>query len=111
FSLSIGQGVQDALNKQFRKNDDLRRIQIYGGRGEKGNEEAGVPPEAIEVHGQMSAEKRARIRSMLVSQWHAYNTRRPPVPLTRELMDRLKTIPHVEAVNASFYEQGRLAIH
>src|SRR2546426_4732177 len=65
FSLSIGQCVQDMLNKQFRKHDDLRRIQVYGGDGNKADRESGIPPAAIEVKGQMSAEKRKRIRKML----------------------------------------------
>ena len=28
FSLSIGQGVKEALRRQFRANDNLRRVQI-----------------------------------------------------------------------------------
>ena len=51
FSLSIGQGVQDTLNRQFRAHDDLRRIQVYGGRGGKDYDESGIPAESIEVKG------------------------------------------------------------
>src|SRR5262245_63649317 len=78
FSLSIGQGVQDTLNRQFRAHDDLRRIQVYGGRGGKEYDETGIPPAAVEVKGQMSDEKRQRIRKLLVQQWHEYNTRHAP---------------------------------
>src|SRR5229473_1067189 len=61
FSLSIGQGVKEALRRQFRENDDLRRIQIYPGYGEQ-KDEAGIPPAAIAVKGEMSDERRARLR-------------------------------------------------
>jgi putative ABC transport system permease protein len=110
FSLSIGQGVQDTLNRQFRAHDDLRRIQVYGGRGGKDYDESGIPPEAIEVKGLMSEEKRQRIRKLLVQQWHEYNMRHAPVPLTQETMEKLRSLPHVESVNAGFYEQGRVAL-
>src|SRR5262245_27555384 len=110
FSLSIGQGVQDALNRQFRAHDDLRRIEVYGGRSGKEFDESGIPPDAIEVKGNMSDEKRRRIRRMLVQQWHEFNTRHAPVPLTHETIEKLRALPHVEAVNAGFYEAGRLAL-
>jgi putative ABC transport system permease protein len=110
FSLSIGQGVQDALNRQFHAHNDLRHIQVYGGRGGQTETEAGIPAEAIEVKGQMSEVKRERIRKMLVQQWHEFNTRRPPLPLTRSVVDQIRAMPNVEAVNPGFFEQGRLAL-
>jgi putative ABC transport system permease protein len=110
FSLSIGQGVNDALKRQFHERDDLRRIQVYGGRGSRDDDDAAIPPEAIEVHGIMSEEKRARIRKLLAREWHAFNTHRPPIPLNRELMLRLQSTPHVAAVNPVFFEAGRLGL-
>ncbi len=89
FSLSIGEGVQNAVSAQFRKHDDLRRIHIYGGGGRLNPDETGIPAQAIEVKGHMSPERRARIRKMLVQQWHDFNTRRPPTPLDRSMMNRL----------------------
>src|SRR5437870_5681046 len=97
FSLSIGQGVQNALDRQFRQNDNLRRIQIYAGRGPRDLDDTGIPPEAIEVHGRMSEEKRKRIRRTLVAQWHMLNTRRAAVPLTMATVERLRSLPHVES--------------
>src|SRR5262245_31332221 len=110
FSLSIGQGVQDALNKQFRAHDDLRRIQVYGGRGMRDHDEAGVPPEAIDVKGEMSDEKRARIRAQLVRRWRDLNGRRAPIPLNRDTIQKLQQIDHVAKVEAGFFEPGRLFI-
>ena len=34
-----------------------------------------------------------------------------PVPLTHEMIERLRAVPHVEAVNASFVEYGRLSLN
>src|SRR5438105_3091037 len=107
FSLSIGQGVKEALRRQFRANDNLRRVQIYPGYGERADE-AGVPPEAIAVKGEMSEERRARLRQQLVVNWHNTNTRRAPVPLNHAMLDRLARIGHVESVVPNFFEQGRL---
>src|SRR5207248_8692622 len=60
FSLSIGQGVQDTLNRQFHAHDDLRHIQVFGGRGTQGASEAGIPPAAIEGQVPMSVSKPQR---------------------------------------------------
>ena len=109
FSLSIGQGVQDAVNAQFRKHDDLRRIHIYGGGARVNPDETGIPPQAIEVKGEMSPERRARIRKMLVQQWNTYNAQRPPTPLDFAMMDRMREIPHVVSVRADGYETGQLS--
>src|SRR5262245_16102666 len=110
FSLSIGQGVQDALNRQFRAHDDLRRIQVYGGRGARDRDLTGIPPEAIEVKGQMSPEKRARIRDHLIQRWRDMNGRRVPIPLNRDTIDRLMHIEHVARVDGGFFEPGRLIV-
>jgi putative ABC transport system permease protein len=109
FSLSIGQGVKEALRRQFRNHEDLRRIQIYPGFGEQ-TDENGIPPDAIAVKGDMSDERRARLRRQLVQNWHNANTRRALVPIDREMLDRLAGIEFVESVVPNFNELGRLSI-
>lgn len=111
FSLSIGQGVQDAVNAQFRRHDDLRRIHIYGGGAKANPDETGIPPREIEVKGEMSPERRARIRKMLIQQWHSFNTRRPATLLDFATFDRLREIPHVVNVRADGYESGQVSIN
>jgi putative ABC transport system permease protein len=110
FSLSIGQGVQDAMDRQFRARGDFRRIAVYAARVPADADETGIPPSAIEVKGEMSAEKRQRIRKLLAREWHSLNTHRPPVPLNRDLIDRINGIQHVESVNPIFYEAGRMVV-
>src|SRR5262245_6088033 len=110
-SLSIGQGVRDALDRQFRKNDNLRRIHVYGGLRTSGDDVTGIPAEAIEVKGEMSEERRARIRKLLVQQWRDHSVRRSPIPLNRELIERLEQEPHIDVVQAGFSANGRLAVN
>ncbi|HEV3146993.1 MAG TPA: ABC transporter permease [Gemmataceae bacterium] len=109
-SLSIGVGVKNAVRHMMRKNNELRSIHIYAAYKEPTDDEAGVPPEALEVKGDMSEEKRKRIRKMLAKRWRETHSRNTPVPLTRPLIEQLARIPHVESFEVSFWENGRVMV-
>jgi putative ABC transport system permease protein len=109
-SLSIGIGVKAAVRNMIRKNQELRSIYVYAAYKEPADEEAGVPPEILQVQGQMSEEKRTRIRKMLVQRWRESHGRNTPVPLNRELIDKLGQIDHVESLEVSMFENGRISI-
>lgn len=105
-SLSIGEGVKAAVREQFRKNDQLRRIVTHADYRQP-EDESGIPPESIEVHGNMSAEKRARIRKELVANWHQQHGRKVLIPIDRPMLERLSAIEHVELVTPVIGEFGR----
>src|SRR5262245_47706907 len=109
-SLSIGVGVKNAVRHMMRKNNELRSIHIYAAYKEPTDDETGVPPEAIEVKGEMSDEKRRRIRKMLVKRWREENSRNTRVQLNRSLINQLSQIPHVESLEVSFWENGRVSV-
>src|SRR5260370_42633035 len=56
-SLSIGIGVQDVILKEYRRNDQLRRITLWGGV----SQEPAVPAAELEVQGEMDDAKRDRL--------------------------------------------------
>jgi putative ABC transport system permease protein len=109
-SMSIGVGVKNAVRQTMRKNTELRSIHIYAVYKEPADDEAGVPPDEIEVKGEMSEEKRKRIRKLLAKRWREMNSRNIPVPLTRPLIDQLAQIPHVESLEVSLWENGRAMV-
>jgi putative ABC transport system permease protein len=109
-SLSIGVGVKNAVRHMMRKNNELRSIHIYAAYKEPTDDEAGVPSEELEVKGDMSDEKRKRIRKMLAKRWREMHSRNTPVPLTRTLIEQLSQIPHVESMEVSVWENGRAIV-
>ena len=55
-SLSINQGVQQTIDRESRRGDVLRRINVYTGGG------TAAPDKEVPVAGQMSEARRERIR-------------------------------------------------
>ncbi len=90
-SLSIGQGVQDTFERETHKSDVLREIRIQPQWGDPK-----ADAKKIDVKGQMADARRARIREAIAGRQR--NMSAPPVPLTRERLDQLAHLPHVEAV-------------
>ena len=91
-SLSIGEGVQETIDRESRRNDLSRRIEVFP--------KANTPStksdaEGLVVDGGMTEARRARIRKSLAG------LKRPPNPvqvwsrLTRERLDRMAALPHV----------------
>src|SRR5580658_9499627 len=93
-SLSVGQGVQNAIQRAAHRGDLLRNISVHAG-----SRSADADPQLneVEVHGDMSAGKRERISKALSD----YKKRFRPsirVALTKEKLAALATLEHVEAV-------------
>src|SRR6476660_9062568 len=69
-TLAIAEGVQSMIVKQLRKQDQLRRVSVWKTGGVR---EQDVPPEMLEVPGEMSEARRARLREATLLRF-----RRPP---------------------------------
>jgi putative ABC transport system permease protein len=94
-SLSIGQGVQEVIQHESHRSDRLRRVDVlpqYGGG------EADIPAEELQVKGQMDGAKSERIRKALVARKTRFNPAGPRLALTRERLQALAGIEHVESV-------------
>lgn len=96
FSLAAQSSVSDAVMRVFSMGDQLRRISISQGYGGQVDEED-IPAEEIEVKGKMSAEKRRRIRQMLISQWQGANQRERTI-ITQERLDEIRSLDHVAKI-------------
>lgn len=94
-SLSVGQGVQETIERESHRSDRLRRVEV---RPHWQGRETDIPAEELQVKGTMSDSKRERIRKALVERRLRFNRSGPGVALTRERLRDLSQIEHVDAV-------------
>jgi putative ABC transport system permease protein len=94
-SLSIGEGVQETIDRESRRNDLSRRIEVFP----KAKTPSAKPDaDGPVVNGGMNDARRSRIRKSLAG------LKRPPNPvqvwsrLTRERLDQMAAVPHVARV-------------
>jgi putative ABC transport system permease protein len=102
FSLSLGQGVQDTIERESHRNLFLRRIEAHPTWGGEGN----GAEEPARVEGEMSDERRDRIRQALAQQKLQYTPSAPKVALTAERLRALRALDHVAAVTPHIQQQG-----
>src|SRR5262245_42310984 len=101
-SLAIGEGVQQVLLGQLRKQDQLRRILVWPGSGPPSKGTA----EELEVPGDMSGARRARLREA-IERRRQTPTRKPVKPgLSDGQLAEMAALPHVEAVTPAFAWSG-----
>ena len=76
-SLSIGVGVREAVSKQIRRHDELRKIESARVTARSRNTSRQAK---LIVKGEMSDAKRRRLRERLVQRWIAKNGYPPTTP-------------------------------
>ncbi len=95
-TISVGLGVHQAIERQFRLGQQVRQIEVLPNYEA---DPANLPPEALDVKGEMSEAKRERLRQVVLRRWNQDKpVRRPSTPLTRERIQAIATLDHVEAV-------------
>jgi putative ABC transport system permease protein len=104
-SLSIGQGVQVVLLEQLRKQDQLRRIIVWEGGGQR---EEDIPPDKLIVPGDMSEARRERLRQAIIRRRQA--PPRKSKGLGPEHIAELRRLAHVESVTPGLTWVGK-ALH
>ncbi len=105
-SLSLGRGVQDTIVREYSRYSELRSIDVRPGYGRGGS----VPEEELRVEGQVSAERRQRLRDALAEHWQRYNAPGPQVRLTPERIEELRQLDHVESVRPIVQIYGRAVL-
>src|SRR5262245_32102593 len=93
-TLAIADGVKAMIKRQLRKQDTLRRLTIYKTGGVR---EEDVPAEELEITGQMSAARRARLREATLRRWRKSGSR-ASIGISEKEMDELRKLPQVAAV-------------
>ena len=97
-SLSIGQGVQDTIQRESHRSDYLRRVTVHP-------QSQGATPDpasdALPLPGEMSDDKRDRIRRAVRE-----HTNRKQVAVTPEKIAKIAALEHVDAVVPMFWQSG-----
>ncbi len=102
-SLSIGQGVQEAMERVSRSNDLARRIDVFI------NGNPVVPKSAdteIQVAGDVTADRRDRLRKSLARQRQESSPDQVYAFLNRDRLDKMAAIPHVVRVIPDVQDRG-----
>jgi putative ABC transport system permease protein len=102
-SLSIGQGVQDVIDRESHRSDFLRRIAISPTWEPM---EPQQPVDKIPVSGTMTDEKRSRIRQAIHQQESRGRMVKPRKPLTRDRLRELAALPHVHDITPNIRLSG-----
>ena len=106
-SISVGQGVEEATIRQFRRHGQLRAISVFPGFKPV---ETIIPPAELEVKGAMSPEKRQRLRRSLIRHWPRKNFRQAPAAtLTPARLKEIEGFDHVESVYPAIQEGCRVS--
>jgi putative ABC transport system permease protein len=102
-SLSIGQGVQDTIDRESRRHDALRRVSVRP-KWQSIAEDAGDEDE--EIAGEMDDDKRDRIRRALKERKEAKRPRPRQLRLTRENIAAIAAMEHVESATPVLWQNG-----
>lgn len=108
FSTALGIGLRAFIDTEFHGRDEFWRIRIHVGEPTPGPN--GIPPEKVAVHGQMSDDRRARIRDALTKKYLEETDSKPPVQLTPEALASIRQLPEVREVRTVRASPGRIWI-
>lgn len=106
FSSALGLGLRAFVDTEFKSRDDFWWVSVCVDQPQP--DESGVPPEKIAVAGQMSDERRERIREALLEDYQSGRPAKPPKLLTREALAALAALPDVREVRAFRTSVGHL---
>jgi putative ABC transport system permease protein len=105
-SISVGQGIEEATVREFRRHGQLRDISVFPGFKPI---ETIIPPADLVVEGPMSEAKRKRLRQSLIRHWPRKNFRQAPAAtLTAARLKELEDADHVESVFPAIQERCRI---
>lgn len=89
-------GVKNAFQALFDSSEFARQVEVYRSYG---SSSAGtIPDGAVTVDGDMTEERRDRIRELLERIWRAENLPRSTFQMTPEVLKQFEQLEHVEAV-------------
>jgi putative ABC transport system permease protein len=106
-SLSIGTGVRQVIAHEFGKHDQLRTVLVYPNYKV---EQEDVPAEDLRIKGQVSEERKQRLREAILRRWRGKTKRNPQRGLTPERIHEIEQVPHVRAVVPIITWYGRATL-
>ncbi|HVX13751.1 MAG TPA: ABC transporter permease [Pirellulales bacterium] len=102
-SLSVHDGVQQTIVRESNRGDVLRRIDVHRAWNRSPSASAAKD---IEVKGDMSESRRERIRLAIAAREARFAEPDPSALLTRETLDKLAALEHVETVEPDASQSG-----
>ena len=109
FSLSLGLGLRALIDNEFKSRDDFWWVTVFpANRGQTLIDEKDIPPEKIEVKGEMPEDRRDRIRQRLIGEYRQYNRPKEIKLITAERVAYLKALPDVEEVRVFRVSSGQV---
>ena len=96
FSLSLGLGLRAFIDNEFKSRDDFWRLIVHASDPPLDSQD--VPPEKIVVRGEMSDDRRLRIREALIERYLASRPRKPKVALTPDRLAAIAKLPDVAEI-------------
>jgi len=91
-SLSIGEGVQETIDRESHRQDILRRVQVFP----NWNPVSAISNSRdLKVEGNMTDARRERIRKLLAERTQWSNRSQVLTELSRERLNKIAALPHV----------------
>jgi putative ABC transport system permease protein len=102
-SLSIGEGVQETIDRESRRNEISRRVDVSSKWDTPKSKSA---EDEVKVEGTMTSERRDRLRKSLADSMARDSPAKTVTNLTRDRLKKLAAIPHVDRVIPRILAQG-----
>jgi putative ABC transport system permease protein len=93
FSLSLGLGLREFIDHEFKSRDDFWRLIVRVDDPQPDTKD--VPRDKLIVRGEMSEDRRERIREALLERYLSTHPRKPRVALTPEKLAAIAALPDV----------------
>jgi len=106
FSLALGLGLRAFIDTEFKSRDNFWRVLVRV--EEPPPDEKSAPPEKITVIGNMSAERKARIREALIEKYQSSRAPKAPKLITPGDLSAIAQLPNVAEVRTFRTGDGRL---
>ena len=101
-SLSIGTGVQETIERESHRSNVARRIEVYA----KWNPAFAKVAAVVKVAGAMTEARRERIGKSIAELKQSENPDPVHIGLTRQRLDAIAKLPHVESLVPLVYNGG-----
>jgi putative ABC transport system permease protein len=109
-SAAVGMGIVRAIDSEFQKLEQIRVVRAFPNFNAPPTDDSAVPEEAKAVEGAMSDARRERIRRGLIEAYKRKTNTLAPTPISPEVVERLRAIPHVVQVRPASGGSGFLRL-
>jgi putative ABC transport system permease protein len=106
-SLALSGGMRAVVESEYRKDDRLRAVIVHRTWRAPRIDEDSIPPDKLEVRGEMDDARRRRLRRLLVQRYREEQAGEP-VNLTTDRLAVIDAMEHVQAVVPEVSERAEV---